>query len=310
LAAAVSAGSPPGEDVHVACQLLSSKFGWWLQVILGVVCFISLVGKRFTDRIRRPWKVWFFDTSKQGFSAFLVHFLNILLSMAFGRWLDSTADPCNWYWINLTLDDTLGVGVQYVLLRLLQCIYRTRCVDRPELARCGDYGDPPDCNIWARQLLDWQCLVLLQKCFLAALVVNSTSQLAAFAAFLLGWLDPHPRLKLVVVMVFTPLTMNVFALWMADSFLQNDPTKAQAHQALVLGNGSSPSVVGSRSPGDEISGDESDHVVGFQDRDDISGDECDRLMTFKEWKKRSSTASSSKRHRPLPTRYPMEVRGR
>jgi len=254
-------------------------------LILGAVCFVSLVGKRFTDRIRRPWKVWFFDTSKQGFSAFLVHFLNILLSMAFGKWLDSNADPCNWYWINLTLDDTLGVGVQFVLLRMLQCFYRTKCIGRPELALSGDYGDPPDGNIFARQLLDWQCLVLLQKCVLAVLVVNSTKQLAAIAAFLLGWLDPHPRAKLVVVMVLTPLTMNVFALWMADNFLQGDPTNAQAHQSLVLGS-STPSVVGSRSP------------------EDISGDENDRVVGFQEWKKRLENI----RHKPA--RVPLEVSSR
>lgn len=270
-ATATGNGAPDGSESRAACQLLATSFGWWLQAILGAVCFVSLVGKRFTDRVRRPWKVWFFDTSKQGISAMLVHFSNILLSMAFGEWLDADVDPCNWYWVNLTLDDTVGIGLQFVFLRSLQRFYRTKCIGRPELALSGEYGNPPSVRIFGRQLLDWSCLVAAQKVTLAVFVVNCTSHVAAVADFLLGWLDLYPRAKLVTVMVITPLVMNVFALWIADSFLQGDPYKAgieeaRARASLVRGE---PDVVGQRgraSAGlDEHSGDESEGVVGFQE---------------------------------------------
>ncbi|CAJ1410742.1 unnamed protein product [Effrenium voratum] len=148
------------EDVEAAgleCELLGQwgSFGWWLQVFLGAVCMASLIGKRFTDKVRRPWKVWFFDTAKQGTQALMNHIINIGLSMGFGEWLAVEADPCNWYWINMSLDCTLGVGLMFLLLRSLQCAYR-KCLARPELARCGHYGDPPDFKIFLRQLLDWQ----------------------------------------------------------------------------------------------------------------------------------------------------------
>ncbi|CAL1152315.1 unnamed protein product [Cladocopium goreaui] len=149
------------EDAEAAgleCELLGKwgSFGWWLQVFLGAVCMASLIGKRFTDKVRRSWKVWFFDTAKQGTQALMNHIINIGLSMGFGEWLEVDADPCNWYWINMSLDCTLGVATMFLLLRTLQCVYRSKCVARPELARCGHYGDPPDLKIFFRQLLDWQ----------------------------------------------------------------------------------------------------------------------------------------------------------
>eukprot|EP00435_Cladocopium_sp_Y103_P050124 s2735_g15.t1 len=149
------------EDAEAAgleCELLGKwgSFGWWLQVFLGAVCMASLIGKRFTDKVRRSWKVWFFDTAKQGTQALMNHIINIGLSMGFGEWLEVDADPCNWYWINMSLDCTLGVAIMFLLLRTLQCVYRSKCVARPELARCGHYGDPPDLKIFFRQLLDWQ----------------------------------------------------------------------------------------------------------------------------------------------------------
>lgn len=280
----VGAAAPaavPAAAVH--CSLLATSFGWWLQVFLFVVCFVSLVGKRFTDRVRRPWVVWFMDTSKQALSAFGIHFLNILLSMAFGRWLDADVDPCNWYWVNLMLDDTLGVAVQFLLLKILKSIYRSRCVGRPELADTGEYGDPLDWGIWFRQLLDWQAVVMLQKCLLLVLVFKATGEVGAVANACLGWLDAYPRAKLVVVMVFTPLTMNLFALWVADNFLQGDQrmTRSLSRQMLNVDGGCA-NVVGHTSGGDDgCDDDEGDGVVGFQ-----------------EWKRR---VTARRQHRHLPT---------
>mmetsp|Transcript_23045 Transcript_23045/g.43316 ORF Transcript_23045/g.43316 Transcript_23045/m.43316 type:complete len:280 (+) Transcript_23045:114-953(+) len=264
------------EDVEASgleCELLGKwgSFGWWLQVFLGTVCLTSLVGKRFTDKVRRPWKVWFFDTAKQGTQALMNHVINIALSMGFGEWLEVDADPCNWYWINMSLDCTLGVAMMFILLRTLQCVYRSKTIARPELARCGHYGEPPDGTIFLRQLLDWQALVLVQKLVLAALVINFRTSLAIFAGAMLGWLDDFPRAKLVVVMVLMPLVLNVFALWTADSFLQasaTDNDEVQVRESLVAGV---PAVVGR-------------DVPALQADEEVE----DSIMSFQEWKRKKS----------------------
>jgi len=260
-----AAGDDDG-DVAEACSLISTSFGWWLQAILGAVCFISLVGKRFTDKVRRPWKIWFLDTSKQACAAVTMHFGNIFLALAFGEFLDTSSDPCNWYWINLSLDDTVGVLVIFVLLRLLQCTYRLRCVNRPQLALSGEYGDPPDLDVFARQLLDFQLIVVVEKLLLASFVVGFNDEVASVANTLLGWLDPHPRIKLVLVMVASPLVMNVFALWVADSFLQGGSRKPLLDERASCDGEAQP------------------HVVG---KDSFSGDESERRMySFSEWKQK------------------------
>lgn len=206
------------------CHLLGKfgSFGWWLQVFLGSACFCSLIYKRFTDPVRRPWRIWFMDTSKQGFGQLMGHFLNIGLSKAFDEWLTAEADPCEWYWINLSMDCTLGLIVIFCSLRILQRLYRSRWVNRPELAKSGEYGDPPDMRIFRRQLLDYQGLVFWEKVVLTGITVNFQTELAAVANGLLGWLDTYPRAKLIVVMVITPIFLNIFFLWMADNLLQNN----------------------------------------------------------------------------------------
>jgi len=39
---------------------------------------------------RRPWKVWFFDTSKQGMGSLLMHSANLFLAGQI------KGDPCTW----------------------------------------------------------------------------------------------------------------------------------------------------------------------------------------------------------------------
>lgn len=307
----ITSGATEGSEEHEKCHLLSSTFGWVLQVLLGAFCFVSLVGKRFTDKVRRPWMVWFFDTSKQGISALLIHFLNIVLSMAFGAFLDSEADPCNWYWINLTLDDTFGIAILFLLLRCLKAFYQLECVGRPELALTGEYGDPPEYRIFCRQLLDWQGLVIVQKIFFSYLIISSFSdEVSAVADALLGWLDPHPKAKLVVVMIITPIVMNVFALWVADSFLQGNPEKmnpaakliseeAQARETFV---GATPSVLGRRAccgKYDVANGSNARGASGSAPNGTVSGDlflageDSDRVIGYQEWKKRAASLGRS-----------------
>lgn len=259
--------SEVGVSAHTTqlqCELLGEfgSFGWWLQGVLAFCCMLSLVGKRFTDKVRRPWKIWWFDTSKQGVQATLNHSVNIALSKAFGVWLADDTDPCNWYWVNLSLDCTLGVLFLFGLLKILQKVYRSKYVGRPELANCGEYGDPPDFRIFCRQLLDWQALVVVQKAALTLLVVYFREELALAAGLMLGWLSPYPRVKLVVVMVIGPLTLTVFALWAADSFLQAKRPEVEA------------------------------------DDPEVSDDETNKLSSFQEWKQRAATVG--RQHLGLP----------
>ncbi|GBM96171.1 hypothetical protein AVEN_239488-1, partial [Araneus ventricosus] len=51
---------------------------------------LFLTVKRFCEprRQRRPWLIWFYDTSKQGMGALVIHFANIFLAEFF------QGDPC------------------------------------------------------------------------------------------------------------------------------------------------------------------------------------------------------------------------
>ncbi|KOB70904.1 Uncharacterized protein OBRU01_09469, partial [Operophtera brumata] len=109
-------------EPHCSKDALTDTYGWFMQVLLAVLAFTCLVGKRFCEPryARRPWLIWFYDTSKQGLGALIIHAANVWLSPHL------TGNPCTWYIVNFMLDSTLGLLIIWAGIRMAQ--HCARCI--------------------------------------------------------------------------------------------------------------------------------------------------------------------------------------
>jgi len=208
-------------ELHQTCVLLGKfgSFGWYVQLCLLILCFSSLIYKRFVDKVRRSWLVWWFDVSKQGFGTCLTHTLNLCLAKMFEFLVNVEADACNWYFINITLDTTLGCLIVMMLVLMMKQFY-IKILKRPDLARIGEYGKPPNWRIWRRQLFDFMILTVVEKMCMVILVVITAPTLTYIVGFFLDLFSPYPNVKLTIVMVIWPLLCSVAYFWVVDNFLQ------------------------------------------------------------------------------------------
>ncbi|NXV42203.1 STIMA regulator, partial [Uria aalge] len=80
---------------------------------------------------RRPWKIWFFDISKQGIGAVFIHFANVVLA----EYIEE--DPCFLYFMIFILDATLGMLLIWLGVKVVSWI-----VHRKKYACLvfGEYG--------------------------------------------------------------------------------------------------------------------------------------------------------------------------
>lgn len=101
------------------CKILG-KFGFAVQGMLGLSAFFVLFIKRHFEKPKRQWKIWALDTSKQATSALVAHLINVILAIMLSR--VSNDDACNWYFITIFFDTTVGVFFCYVLLQSLQML--------------------------------------------------------------------------------------------------------------------------------------------------------------------------------------------
>ncbi|XP_048887285.1 transmembrane protein 110, like [Brienomyrus brachyistius] len=186
---------------------LMDNFGVLIQALLAVVAFSTLMLKRLREPagIRRPWRIWFYDTSKQAIGALFIHFANVFLSTL------TIEDPCSLYLMNFLLDATLGMLVIWAGVKAVSKVVEYKKVT---LLTFGEYGEPPQVAAWVGQCAIYLLIVVLEKCMVSLVL------------FIPGWnkvqevlLDyiPNAQLEVVLVMLIVPFLVNAVMFWVVDS---------------------------------------------------------------------------------------------
>lgn len=225
--------SPPTNEDDGKCELVGT-FSLLTQAVLGVLCILSLIVKRFYEYpLRRTWQVWFFDVSKQVIGAMGVHVFNVLLSIL--KTLpdvvpndsdcgEDCTDPCAWYFLSIVLDCTIGVYVLYLLLSLVSKV----CKNYFHFTQIdsGEYGPnphKPSGKAFCKQLAIYFGSLMLTKLVLYGVVECFETELLWITVhILLAWLDEYPNeFEIFVVMFVVPIFMNCLQLILIDNFIQN-----------------------------------------------------------------------------------------
>ena len=204
------------------CTLLGGTFAIFVQVSLAVSAVMTLVYKRATEHPRRPWLVWFFDASKQGWAGLLQHGVNLGFGMYFAG-QGSTASECAWYLTNFCISVVCGVALLWLAMIAYQQI-----VDRFQLTllRSGEYGTPPSVWAWLAQMVVWGLIASGEKFITAAVVILPLHpKLDAIAAWLERPLIPYPNIELLLVMVLSPVLLNAIFFYAIDNIIMRKRAK-------------------------------------------------------------------------------------
>lgn len=217
------------------CRLLPGAFGLLVQMLLFGCCCGVLCIKKWKEGPSRTWRVFLLDSSKQLMGAGMVHGLNILLSWALHE-RTSLGDDCDWYWLHIMIDTTLGVLIEVCLLRVLTYAVETLTGNYKDF-RSGQYTNAAGEIVvgrYLRQLAIWLTCAALMKIAITGLLYVMDTEAVSAARFVLGSVREAPRLKLVLVMIVTPLCMNAFQLWVTDSYIKAHDSE-DGEDAFLIG---------------------------------------------------------------------------
>lgn len=212
-----------------SCTLLGGMFAISVQVGLVIASIATLVYKRHTERPKRTWLVWSFDASKQAFAGGLQHLVNILFGLIFA--VDGGASQCAWYFVNFFITVICGIFLLWLAVRGMNYVVETFHLT---MLRTGEYGSPPNWRPWLLQLVVWGFLASGEKFVTAIFVIYP---LRAPLNHVAQWLErpllPYPNLELVLVMVFTPILLNILFFWVVDNLIKRShrvsPSSSHPH---------------------------------------------------------------------------------
>ncbi|EOR03646.1 Vacuolar membrane protein [Wallemia ichthyophaga EXF-994] len=192
-----------------SCRLLG-PVALGVQALMGLIVIGALVFKRYRESIRRPWKVWLCDVSKQIIGQAFVHAFNLLVSDLFA--VHGGRNPCSGYFLNISIDTTVGVLIIYGLMKLFHWILVTKL--NKQRFHSGHYGSPPS-------ILFYVLILTLMK----LLVVASLALfpfIFSVSDFLLDEMGPNAQV--IISMCVWPLIMNVMQFWLIDSLIKSKTT--------------------------------------------------------------------------------------
>ncbi|CAG9802586.1 unnamed protein product [Chironomus riparius] len=211
------------QPLHCQKDALTDFFGWILQIILAGIAFSCLIAKRYCEPKyrRRPWNIWWYDTSKQGIGALVIHMTNVYLSPLYH------GDPCTWYIINFLLDSTIGLFIIYVGIRV--SIYLAKVKHWPAI-EFGEYNVPKS---WIYQTWIYVLLMMIVK-LLTTLIIQMDMWNSVKKAILSPF--KNPKVEVIIVMLIIPFFVNVLIFWITDNFLMRNKKHFLGHHQLRSSN--------------------------------------------------------------------------
>jgi hypothetical protein len=200
------------------CQLLG-PFSLIVQCSMGGLALVSLVWKRNREHPPRPWWIWFFDVMKQVVGAAALHMMNLLASILFSSSGSPELDtnPCNWYFLNVLLDTTVGVPVLCFFLYLVHSAAFKLGVTE---VVSGQYGHPPLWRAFFKQAFLY-CVAMVFMKITLALFEWWMPFLDDLGNFLISWTSFDSRVQVAFVMLIFPFVMNTLQYYLIDSIIQS-----------------------------------------------------------------------------------------
>jgi hypothetical protein len=208
----------PGE-----CRVLAGDTGKMVQVMLLLCCMTSLVCKYYKNHGGRTMGEFALDSSKQLLGAAWIHLMNLMCAEGLEAKFQGAGDECEWYWINIVIDCTLGVAVEYILLQVLMNLLQTMAPEQVNDFRTGEYrGYDGGVNLvkYQKQLWMWLLIVTMMKACMLVLMALGHDTFLATAQGVLSPFSSSATSKLMMVMVVTPFFMNSLQLWITDNFIK------------------------------------------------------------------------------------------
>jgi len=221
--------------------------------------YLKNVFENKTGRSSRLFFQFLCDSFKQLIGAAWMHVLNLAFASIFASWMTfKVKDECNWYWIEIMIDTTLGVVFEYWLLQTLISLKRYGCcfdylAEQVILARSlkesealqGNDNRQPESNdtmqplltdhpketvdvfTYILQVLVWLSIVTSMKLAMCFTMIIFAPQLQAVASFVLspfvGFRGSFYDIELLMVMIVTPAVMDAVQLVLQDNiFLDVD----------------------------------------------------------------------------------------
>ena len=235
------------------CILIGNNFATILQIVVLIntifILFLhkiliednyknvyqNLVKKIYKKPIfymKRTWKIWIMDNSKQGLSSFLGHIWATYISIYIAS---NEQFECNWFLIQFIIDTLFAMYLSFIISKFT--ILLIECYDKNIANKYMTLGyyDNYNYKIWTIQTLHWIFVSMLSR-IICSLLIISTRDIWNEPNIWFNniWINKRHE-QLIFTILIMPivlnsiqyLTQNWFLRWISDK-------KTLLHEPLII----------------------------------------------------------------------------
>ena len=208
------------------CELFGI-LGIFHQLTLGLITFSLLIVKRYLEKPRRPWTIWFYDVLKQIISSFVLYATNIIFSILLSKKEGIESDLCTIYFMNLFLGCIIGyyiTSIYAVLFYYLKKEYKLK-INLNEVY----YEEVTDSNniksyrlktkVYISELIFWVFIQLIWKFILLIFFSYFRFFFISIGDLMLKPFT-NPHIKSLMILCVFPLIFNGFYCWKLDTLMK------------------------------------------------------------------------------------------
>ena len=195
------------------------------QLILGILTFSLLILKRYLEKPRRHWIIWFYDVIKQMISSFFLYSTNIIFSYLLSN-KEETSELCTIYFMNLFLGSFVGYYITSLYIHFFyylkkvykfelyfnEVYYEEIYIDNIKTFRLKKCVYITEIVFWTSVQLIWKFILLILFSFFR-LVFIYIGEIC-----LQPFTDIH--VKSFMILCFFPLLFNGFYYWKLDTLIK------------------------------------------------------------------------------------------
>mmetsp|Transcript_9783 Transcript_9783/g.17684 ORF Transcript_9783/g.17684 Transcript_9783/m.17684 type:complete len:254 (+) Transcript_9783:122-883(+) len=211
----------PGSDT-AECHLLGNFAGTIAQLLLFCLCVTSLLLKWRLEVPSRSLWIFGYDSSKQVLASCWLHLVNLLVAYIFSYVTTGSdhADECASYWATFIINTTLCLMLNYALLRCSERVWHYRSGKYSDAEEESDQTLEPEQTTWAWQIAVYLGIVTVSRLLVVLMIILPFSEhVASFGVWGTTWI-PNLGIRVMWVMVLTPMILDTLSLWITDQFIK------------------------------------------------------------------------------------------
>jgi hypothetical protein len=234
------------------CILIGNKFANILQIVvlinIIIILFlhkifiednyknvyqniVKIIYKKPVFYIKRTWKIWIMDNSKQGLSSFLGHIWATYISI----YISSDEQfECNWFLIQFIIDTLFAMYLSFVISKLT--ILLIECYDKNIANKYMTLGyyDNYNYKIWTIQTLHWIFVSMLSRITCSLLIISTKNIWNEPNIWFNNiWINKRQE-QLIFTILIIPMLLNSIQYLSQNWFLRWISDKSSLREPLII----------------------------------------------------------------------------